>query len=227
MARPPDPEARQRLLAAARIEFVSNGLDGAKVEHIAKRAGLSKGAFYLHYESKTEAFEELVGTVISQLHELMSCSLGHFTPKSQADADRALDHWFTADYALFKFLLDHRDVVRLIMEGGGSGKTQHLIEQFALQTEQQTATYLRNGIAAGLYRADLHVETAAAFIAGGYDRAARRILCSAEPLNLADIVNAWQQQVVMGVGTEAMARAAQDYKPFRGHPNHTSESEIQ
>jgi AcrR family transcriptional regulator len=225
MARPPDPEARQRLLAAARMEFVSNGLDGAKVEQIAKRAGLSKGAFYLHYSSKDEAFEELIGSVLSKLHELMTRTFHCFVPQSEADASQALDQWFQADYALFEFLLAHRDVCRLMMEGGGSGKTQHLVEQFAVQTEQQTALSLRNGIAAGLYRSDLHVETAAAFIAGGYDRAARRILCSSEPVSLADIVNAWQQQVIMGVGTDAMTRAAREYKPFRGHSTHTSESE--
>lgn len=225
MARPPDPEARQRLLAAARIEFVTNGLDGAKVELIAKRAGLSKGSFYLHYSSKTEAFEELLGGVMSKLHELMARTFHCFIPQSEADAAQALDHWFRADYELFEFLLAHRDVCRLMMEGGGSGKTQHLVEQFALQTEQQTAVYLRNGIAAGLYRADLHVDTAAAFIAGGYDRAARRILCSSEPVALADIVNAWQQQVVMGVGTEAMTTAARNYTPFRGSTSHKPESE--
>jgi hypothetical protein len=109
------------------------------------------------------------------------------------------------------------------MEGGGSGKTQHLVEQFALQTEQQTALSLRNGIAAGLYRADLHVETAAAFIAGGYDRAARRVLCSPEPLDLVEIVNAWQQQVILGVGTEALTRAAGAYKPSHGRLHHIPE----
>lgn len=225
MARPPDPEARQRLLEAARAEFVANGLDGAKVEQIAKRAGLSKGAFYLHYESKTEAFEELVGSVVSKLHELMVRTFQGFVPQSEADAERALDHGFCADYELFEYLLHHRDVVRLVMEGGGSGKTQHLVEQFAAHAEQQTALCLRNGIAAGLYRADLHVETTAAFIAGGYDRAARRVLCSTEPLDLRSIVNAWQQQVVLGVGTEPMVRATREYNPSRGRSNHSPESE--
>jgi AcrR family transcriptional regulator len=227
MARPSDPEARQRLLDAARIEFVANGLDGARVEHIARRAGLSKGAFYLHYDSKAEAFEELIDSVLCKLTELMKHTFNSFTPRSPADADEALDQCFQADFALFQFLLDHRDVCRLMMEGGGSGKTQHLVEQFALQAEQQTARYLHNGIAAGLYRPDLHVETTAAFIAGGYDRAARRVLCSTEPLDLADIVNAWQRQVVMGVGTSAMTRAAQAYKPSSGPSGHTSESETQ
>lgn len=225
MARPPDPHARQRLLAAARIEFVNNGLDGARVEQIAKRAGLSKGAFYLHYSSKAEAFEELIDSVLSKLTELMEHAFLGFIPTSPTDAAEALDRWFRADYTLFEFLLSHRDVCHLMMKGGGSGKTQHLVEQFAQQTEHRAAAYLRSCIAAGLYRADLHVETAAAFIAGGYDRAARKILCSADPLDLAAIVNAWQQQVVMGVGTESMTRVAREYNPSRSRLNHSAESE--
>lgn len=223
MARPPDPEARQRLLAAARVEFVTHGLDGARVEQIAKRAGLSKGAFYLHYSSKGEAFEELIDSVLSKLTELMESTFRGFVPTSPNDAGKTLEHWFKADYALFEFLLGHRDVCRLMMEGGGSGKTQHLVEQFAQHTERHAAAYLRHCIAAGLYRADIHVESAAAFIAGGYDRAARKILCSAESIDLESIVNAWQQQVVMGVGTESMARVAREYNPVRSRLSSSTE----
>lgn len=216
MARPPDPEARSRLLKAARTEFVEHGLDGAKVEQIARRAGLSKGAFYLHFPSKADAFNELIGAVMTQLHGLISNEMRTFAPAEPGDAAVFLQQWVDADLELFQFLLENRDVVGLILEGGGSGSTQHLIEEFALQTERQTARYVQMGIDAGLYRADLNVESTAAFIAGGYDRVARRLLCATEPQDLRSLIQLWQQQVILGIGTPALSDAASSRTPELG-----------
>lgn len=47
-------ETRSRLLAAAADAFTERGYDGARVAEIASAAGLSNGALYGHYESKTD-----------------------------------------------------------------------------------------------------------------------------------------------------------------------------
>jgi len=60
MPRTSDPTAKIKLLAAAETEFVRHGLAGAKVQEITQRAGLPKGAFYLHFASKDDAFRQLV-----------------------------------------------------------------------------------------------------------------------------------------------------------------------
>lgn len=215
MARPPDPDAKKRLLDAARAEFVAHGLDGARVENIARGAGLSKGAFYLHFPGKVDAFNELVGSVMTQLAQLISCTMTEHAPCGPEDSYRFLDQWLQADLRLFEFLIDHRDVVGLILEGGGSGSTQHLVEEFALQTERQTAAYIRMGIAAGLYRPDLNVDTTASFIAGGYDRVARRLLASPHTQDLSALILSWQQQVIRGIGMPVLVDTASQMKPPR------------
>lgn len=60
MPRPADPTSRAALRAAARAEFVKSGIQRARIEDITHACGLSKGAFYLHYESKEALFRELV-----------------------------------------------------------------------------------------------------------------------------------------------------------------------
>jgi AcrR family transcriptional regulator len=60
MARPSDPKAKSRLLEAAERVFIERGLDRAKVEDITRAAGLSKGAFYLHFKTKDDAFKEIL-----------------------------------------------------------------------------------------------------------------------------------------------------------------------
>src|SRR5712692_808680 len=60
MARPADPNAKEAVVAAARAEFARRGLRGARIEDITAACGLSKGAFYLHFESKEALFRERV-----------------------------------------------------------------------------------------------------------------------------------------------------------------------
>jgi AcrR family transcriptional regulator len=51
---------RAKLLDAAFREIARHGYEGATVDSIAERAGVSKGAFYGHFPSKDAAFEDVV-----------------------------------------------------------------------------------------------------------------------------------------------------------------------
>jgi AcrR family transcriptional regulator len=54
------PGSRAALLDAAAKVFASHGYGGASVDRIVQTAGLSKGTFYWHFESKEELFLALV-----------------------------------------------------------------------------------------------------------------------------------------------------------------------
>lgn len=53
----------KRIIAAAREEFGANGYDGAKVEHIARRAGVSKQLVYVYFNGKDELYSELLKNI--------------------------------------------------------------------------------------------------------------------------------------------------------------------
>jgi len=53
-------ERRSQILRAARSVFVEKGYLAARVEDVARRAALSKGAVYFYYESKRDLFLALV-----------------------------------------------------------------------------------------------------------------------------------------------------------------------
>jgi AcrR family transcriptional regulator len=63
------PEERpKQILDAAHQVFAERGLACARLDDIAKRAGLSKGTIYLYFPNKEELFREVIRqTVISQL----------------------------------------------------------------------------------------------------------------------------------------------------------------
>src|ERR1700676_4935746 len=58
MARPKGStsNARERLIEAAGRGFRTGGFGGIGVDGLAKEAGLTSGAFYTHFASKTDAF---------------------------------------------------------------------------------------------------------------------------------------------------------------------------
>ncbi len=173
MSRPPDPLARLDLLRAAEAVFIERGLDDAKVEEIAARAGRGKGSFYLHFASKEEAFQQIVvgflAKVADILEEAMRDTVG-LDPRAQAEA------WLEIDVRLFEHIWENRGVMRLVLGGGGSAHFGYLIDQFAEQCRRMTVAMMREGARRGLYRRDLDVELAATAIAGAYDRVARELV---------------------------------------------------
>ncbi len=63
----PEERPKQIMLAALAV-FGEHGLAAARLEDIAKRAGLSKGTIYLYFPNKEELFREMVRqTVVTQL----------------------------------------------------------------------------------------------------------------------------------------------------------------
>lgn len=124
MARPADPNARTALLTAARKEFLRCGIQRARIEDITHACGLSKGAFYLHFESKEALFQELV----SQLERAVET---HRVNREQARHELGLERRRVTpavvqalneaeqreDRKLLELLWEHRDVTDVLLRG--------------------------------------------------------------------------------------------------------------
>ena len=60
------PEARRTaILAAALEEFSARGYEGARLEDVAKRAGIAKGTIYLYFADKEALFQDLVRSMVN------------------------------------------------------------------------------------------------------------------------------------------------------------------
>lgn len=57
----------EEILEAALAEFTERGFDAARMEDIAKRAGISKGAVYLYFESKDALLRAMIEAKIGPL----------------------------------------------------------------------------------------------------------------------------------------------------------------
>src|ERR1700761_3367147 len=103
MSRPPDRRAKIELLRAAETVFVEHGLAAAKVEDITARAGVSKGAFYLHFESKEDCFRQIVEGFVAKLAAALDAAPALSPSDDLATFAAQLASWRRHDVEMFEF----------------------------------------------------------------------------------------------------------------------------
>ena len=63
---------RQLILHAAALEFAESGYEGATLERIGERVGLSKASLYYYVSGKDQLFGEIVGQFVDGIEELVA-----------------------------------------------------------------------------------------------------------------------------------------------------------
>ena len=58
---------REAILAAALDEFSSRGFEAARLDDVARRAGVAKGTIYLYFRDKESLFQELIRAMLTPL----------------------------------------------------------------------------------------------------------------------------------------------------------------
>jgi len=89
-------DTRSRVLGAAAEEFAANGLAGARVDRIARLAGVNKAMIYYHFSSK----ENLYQTIIDQQVELVVKGISDLADAA-TDLESALMQLSRAYHAAF------------------------------------------------------------------------------------------------------------------------------
>ena len=155
MPRPADRRAKIELLRSAEAVFVEHGLAAAKVEDITGRAGVSKGAFYLHFESKEDCFRHIVEGFVAKLAACLGDTPPPTSLESLAQLTEHLEQWHAHDVEIFEFCWQNRALMRMIFSGGGGVSYGYLIDEFAERVSGQMKAWARHLMAVGIYRCDL------------------------------------------------------------------------
>src|SRR5436309_9490612 len=58
-------ERRDAILSAALDEFSTRGFEAARLDDVARRAGIAKGTIYLYFRDKESLFQELIRTMLT------------------------------------------------------------------------------------------------------------------------------------------------------------------
>jgi hypothetical protein len=118
---------------------------------------------------------------------------------------------------VFEFVWENRALMAMVLEGGGSSSYGHLIEDFAHRSQRQTAALIQHGVDIGLYRTDLDIEAAAAFIAGGFDRIARTLVRAERKPDIDELLRQAQWLFLGGIARrEALVGLDRDQQKLSG-----------
>lgn len=178
-----NPDAREAIIEAARDEFARHGVEGARVEDVARRAGISKGAFYLHFQAKEGVFREILQRFLGVLGELAArredlvCHGAH-------DLASALEIECQADVELLEVLWRNRKVVAAL-ESSAIGAAAPLVQDFRRRMRALLATRIADGQRNGTLRGGLDPAALGDIILGAYEAFGRRMVELREKPDLA------------------------------------------
>src|SRR5262249_266612 len=105
-------ERRDAILAAALDEFSVRGFEAARLDDVARRAGVAKGTIYLYFRDKETLFQELVRAMLTPVMGSMEGMSAGNLPLA-ALADRIVELFVREVYETRR-----KDVIRLIISEG-------------------------------------------------------------------------------------------------------------
>jgi AcrR family transcriptional regulator len=148
----------EEILNAALEEFTAKGFDAARMEDIAKKAGLSKAGVYLYFESKEALLKALIEAKVSPLAQQveMIASVGAADPLNALRLITQTAATRFADPSVFA-------VPRLVI--GLSARFPEIAEYYRVHVGEVARAALERmiqaGVDKGLFRDDLDVKVAA------------------------------------------------------------------
>jgi AcrR family transcriptional regulator len=105
-------ERRDAILSAALDEFSIRGFEAARLDDVARRAGVAKGTIYLYFRDKESLFQELIRTMLTPLVGTIE-AIGEVDVPIALLADRIVDLFVSEVYGTRR-----KDVIRLMITEG-------------------------------------------------------------------------------------------------------------
>lgn len=219
MARPRDPLARSALIAAARREFVRAGIQRARIEDITSASGLSKGAFYLHFESKEALFRELVHELEVQFEKIRSAREFAYIELLSAGlparndpgpfVQSLIELEGESDRKLLELFWEWRDVTDVLLRGSQGTEFENvfwtMLDREIARVEAETGVLKRGG----LIREDLPEHALGPIVVGTWLMIVRRMSTNSTKPDIAQLVSSLQSVLADGVSSKSL-RAQRD-----------------
>jgi len=102
-------DTKTKIIETAQTEFAQFGLAGARVDRIARKAGVNKAMIYYHFHSKEELYKEVVRSFFGRLIEQIQT---RFSPDDRLD--RILQSILQAQIETFQ---KNTDLIQIILHG--------------------------------------------------------------------------------------------------------------
>ncbi len=127
-------KTKERLLVAARQEFMEKGYQDSSLRVICSRAEVTTGALYFQFENKEDLFVQVIEPVIRQLQDYM-----------QSLTDQDTDLWFEHHQKMTEFLWNHKQELYILIYGSKGTVYEDVWPQLKQQIEERYFRALKTG----------------------------------------------------------------------------------
>ncbi len=133
--------SHEKIIAAAKKEFLTYGFNEASMRHIAEEAGMSASGLYKHFAGKEEMFSSLVEPAYQGLLDIIR---GEVKSQEQMIGAGDLSGWESSkDAALaVSYIYDHLDAFRLIVCRSQGTKYESFLHDLAVLEEEMTLSFM-------------------------------------------------------------------------------------
>lgn len=135
-------ETRQKIISAAKAEFLKKGFEQASLRNIAMEAGMSAAGLYRHFTDKEALFAALVDPVLDKL-ENVHCSIRmrdyEYLKTGLLDemwGDNAEIHYF------LDLIYDYFEEFKLLICCSAGTKYENFIHDFVMLEQKETLEYM-------------------------------------------------------------------------------------
>ena len=131
----------EKIIAAAKKEFLTYGFTDASMRRIAAAAGMSASGLYKHFASKEEMFSALVEPAYQGLLALFRQEAGD---QEQVIGTGDVSIWETGQDAkrAVAYIYDHLDAFRLIVCKSQGTKYENTLHDLAVLEEELTLSFM-------------------------------------------------------------------------------------
>jgi AcrR family transcriptional regulator len=137
---------RAQLLAKGRELFATQGIKKANVEDLTKAANISKGAFYLFFNSKEELFFELLGQFEDEYHASLIAAAGRPGASPRQQVKDVLTQAFTIWRTHPLFTHFNQEEFEYLMRKLPEGFAQTNIDKDALFVDRLLGQWRAQGV---------------------------------------------------------------------------------
>ena len=135
----------EKIIAAAKKEFLTYGFTDASMRRIAEEAGMSASGLYKHFVSKEEMFSALVEPAYQGLLNIIRQEVND---QEQIIGTGDVSIWETSKDAKLtvSYIYDHLDAFRLIVCRSQGTKYETFLHDLAVLEEETTLSFIWHGL---------------------------------------------------------------------------------
>jgi len=144
---------KEEILAAALKVFAAHGYDAARIDDVARQAGIAKGTIYLHFRDKEQLFRAVVRDLVPRRFDLLAGSF-------QGTGKQLLRELLSRMYSQVVRSEKARSIVRLLIaESGRFPQLSEIYHREIIAPGMRAVRHaLNRGIASGEFRKSAAVE---------------------------------------------------------------------